>query len=203
MFLLGFSLIASALFVVLVVAVHWLKPEIDPRWRMLSELAIGRHGWVMNVAFVAWSVSNLSLAAGLWPLVLVWAVLSLGFVSLGPLGAAFAVTDPITIAPEDQSQVGRVHTAFGMLFIFGFPLVTAAFALWSVASSSPLWPWLCLTALLVWAGLINFIAVTARLARAGAKAGPQSPIGIPNRWFSAAYVAWTTVIALAAMSLVG
>lgn len=125
--LLVLSLVASAVFVVLVSAAHLLKPEIDPRWRMLSELSIGRHGWVMNAAFVAWSVSNLSLAVGLVPLVPLWALLLLGLVSLGPLGAAFAVTDPITIPPEDQTRTGRVHTGFGMLFIFGLPLVVAVF----------------------------------------------------------------------------
>ena len=197
------SLVASAVFVVLVTTAHFLKPKIDPRWRMLSELSIGRHGWVMNAAFVAWSVSNLSLAVGLIPLVPLWALLLVGIVSLGPLGAAFAVTDPITTPPEEQSRTGRVHTGFGMLFIFGLPLAVLLLAGWSVVASSPLWPWLCATAALVWAGLINFIVVTAKLARAGAKAGPESPIGIPNRWFSAAYMVWTVVIALAAMSLVG
>ena len=60
------SLAATALFVVLVILAHILNPEINARWRMLSELSIGRRGWVMNVAFLAWSASNIALALGLW-----------------------------------------------------------------------------------------------------------------------------------------
>jgi hypothetical protein len=36
----------------IVVLLHFLKPEIDPSWRMLGEYEIGRYGWLMRVAFV-------------------------------------------------------------------------------------------------------------------------------------------------------
>ncbi|MBO0766295.1 MAG: hypothetical protein J2P50_17135, partial [Hyphomicrobiaceae bacterium] len=42
------SLAASGLLVGLMLLAHVLKPEISPRWRMLSELAIGRWGLAMN-----------------------------------------------------------------------------------------------------------------------------------------------------------
>jgi hypothetical protein len=43
---------AAALFLVLIAVLHILKPEYDPSWRMISEYAIGRFGWVMQLAFV-------------------------------------------------------------------------------------------------------------------------------------------------------
>ena len=80
------SLAASALFVVLVLLAHILNPEIDARWRALSELSIGGRGWVMNVAFLAWSASNIALALAIWSVVPLWTSLALVIVSLGPLG---------------------------------------------------------------------------------------------------------------------
>jgi Protein of unknown function (DUF998) len=196
------SLVSSAASVLLIVAAHLLKPEIDPRRRMLSELSIGRLGRVMDAAFVAWSVSNLSLAAGLWPLVPGWIVILLGVVSLGPLGAAFAVTDPIATPRVQQSTTGRLHALFGTVFIFGFPVVTALFAGWSLLAASPLWPWFAVTGALVWASLISFLVVAARSAQAGLALGARSPIGIPNRLSAAACVAWTVSTAVAALPLV-
>ena len=34
----------AATFMVLLTALHFIKPELDPSWRMISEYEIGRHG---------------------------------------------------------------------------------------------------------------------------------------------------------------
>jgi hypothetical protein len=39
---------------------HFLKPEFDPSWRMVSEYAIGRWGWVMQLAFFSLTIATLS-----------------------------------------------------------------------------------------------------------------------------------------------
>jgi hypothetical protein len=197
------SLVASALFVVLVLAAHVLNPEISPRWRMLSELSIGRLGWVMDVAFVVWAVSNLALAVALWRLAPAWVAALLMMVAIGPLGAAFATADPITTPPEQASTHGRWHTAFAVLFVLGFPLIAAVFVITSMTEASPLWPWFLGMAIPVWVTLALFIAMVARWQRTGRSLGPEMPIGIPNRVFVVAYVAWTVAIALAAWPLSG
>ncbi len=56
------SLVAAALFLVLLAALHLLKPEYGPSWRMISEYAIGQNGWIMTLAFIALAVSYASLA---------------------------------------------------------------------------------------------------------------------------------------------
>jgi hypothetical protein len=38
------SLAAAATFLVLLVALHFIKPELDPSWRMISEYEIGDYG---------------------------------------------------------------------------------------------------------------------------------------------------------------
>lgn len=54
----------SLLFLVLLTLLHVIKPELEPSWRMVSEYAIGRHGWVMTVAFLAMAVSCALLVFG-------------------------------------------------------------------------------------------------------------------------------------------
>lgn len=46
-------------------ALHVLSPEFDPAWRMVSEYANGRHGWVLALFFAAWGASSLALVAAL------------------------------------------------------------------------------------------------------------------------------------------
>ncbi len=42
------SFAAAAIFLLLLAALHVIKPEFDPSWRFVSEYAIGRHGWIIN-----------------------------------------------------------------------------------------------------------------------------------------------------------
>src|SRR5262245_43389606 len=151
------SLAASGLLVGLVLVAHVLKPEVSPRWRMLSELAIGRWGVIMDMAFIVWAVSNMALAVALWPLVPAWVAALLILVSIGLLGAAFFVADPIITPPEQGSTTGRWHAVFGMLFILGFPIVVTLLAVSAIAIGSPLWPWFLGMGLLVWACLAVFM----------------------------------------------
>lgn len=196
------SLAASALFVALVILAHILNPEIDARWRALSELSIDRRGWVMNVAFLAWSASNIALALAIWSVVPPWTSLALVIVSVGPLGAAFAATDPITRPRGQMSAHARWHNFFGALFILGLPIVTVLLAV-ATFGKGGLGSWALGLAIAVWASLIGFLFMVIRWHRAGREPGPNMPIGIPNRIFAAVFVASTVGIALAAWQAVG
>jgi hypothetical protein len=157
----------------------------------------------MDAAFVTWAVSNMALGVALWRLAPAWLSTVLIVVAVGPLGAAFATADPITTPPEDATVHGRWHGVFGLLFILGFPVVAALFAITAIRAASPLWPCFLGAGLLVWATFVFFLILVARWRGAGRKPGPQMPIGIPNRIFAAAYVAWTVTVALAAWPLSG
>src|SRR5918998_6264801 len=52
---------AAATFAVLLVALHFIKPGLDPSWHFISEYAIGKHGWIMVLAFLSLAVSYASL----------------------------------------------------------------------------------------------------------------------------------------------
>jgi len=46
---------------VLLMALMFPRPELDPSWHTISEWAIGRHGWVMVLAFLISALSYGSL----------------------------------------------------------------------------------------------------------------------------------------------
>jgi hypothetical protein len=41
------SFAGAATFVVLLAALHFIKPELDPSWHFISEYAIGDYGWII------------------------------------------------------------------------------------------------------------------------------------------------------------
>ncbi|HJX20835.1 MAG TPA: DUF998 domain-containing protein, partial [Steroidobacteraceae bacterium] len=47
---------------VLLATLRVLSPEFDPSYRLMSEYALGSHGWVLSLTFLAWGVSSCALA---------------------------------------------------------------------------------------------------------------------------------------------
>src|ERR1051326_6196203 len=107
----------SAVFLTLLVSLHFLEPEIDPSWRWISEFALGRVGWLMSVAFFCWGGAMLALLFTLWPslrgldgwISRVW----LALISAALVGAGLFVTDP-TDATE-STLTGNIHGLCGAL----------------------------------------------------------------------------------------
>src|SRR5215831_5705145 len=145
------SLGAVALAIVLVALLHQLDPEFDPSWRMLSEYSLGRYGILMRIAFLSGGTSVIAVAIALagsaWP-----ASLGLILVAIGPLGAAFVDTDPITTPRAQMSRRSNVHAALGSLFFLGFP-VAATVAGISAAGDPAVGP------LLAWAAIVPWLAL--------------------------------------------
>ena len=55
------SIIFATVFLIILFLLHFLKRELDPSWRMISEYEIGRFGWLMRLAFFCWGASVLAL----------------------------------------------------------------------------------------------------------------------------------------------
>ena len=194
----AYSLGAIVLAAGLVVLLHRLEPEYDPSWRMLSEYALGRYGVLMRAAFLAGGTGVIAAAVALafsrsaWP-----ASLALVLVAIGPLGAAFVDTDPITTPRAAVSRRSNVHAALGSLFILGFP-AAATIAGISAAGDPAVGPVLAWTSVVPWIALAWFLGTSVRYARPDAQAGPDIRIGWPNRVSMLAYLGW---VALAAVTM--
>lgn len=179
------ALASVGAFSVILVLLHVLKPELDPSWRMISEYEIGRYGWLMRLAFVCWSVSVAAVDVALSPSLSTAAVVALGIVATGPLGAAIFATEPTTTPLDQTGTVHRLHVAFGVLFILGFP-IAATLAGQGWLTGVP------------WIGLIAFLGATRVYGARGARrAAPKILIGWPNRFMVATYVVWIGAVAAA------
>src|SRR3712207_4189792 len=187
------SFAAAATFLVLLAALHFIKPELDPSWRMISEYEIGRYGWVMSLAFLslAFSCAALFVAIrsqirttggkiGLFFLLVVAAGMTIG---------GIFTADPITASQDELTTHGTLHGVGGMLGIPTFPIAAtlisrslAANRAWSPARRSLLW-----TVGLVWVSLLVFaLSIAVMLPQSEGGFGPEVLIGWPNRLFMVA-----------------
>jgi hypothetical protein len=99
----------------LLLALHVLSPEFSPSWRMVSEYAFGRYGWVLSLMFLSWGISSWALALALRPELHgirgEVGVIFLGLAGLGEiLASVFDVTHPLG------------HAIAGVLGVIGFPI---------------------------------------------------------------------------------
>jgi hypothetical protein len=186
------ALLGAATFSILLILLHFLKPENDPSWRMISEYQIGRYGWLMQLAFFCWSLGIFGLVVALWQHISAIADILLFVIALSILGAGIFVTCPITTPNESQSRASKLHAIFGAITIIGTPFVVTAID-WNL-SRNPLFLWLTL---MVWLGFLTFVSAMAHFGSKKISLGPQAKIGWPNRFMVFTYLAWLIILAIA------
>jgi hypothetical protein len=202
------SLAATGLFLVLLAALHVLKPELDPAWRMVSEYALGRYGWLMQLAFFSMALSSASACVAVWSQVRARAgrlglVLLLVAAAALLLGGVFVI-DPVTARPEALTLHGQLH---GLAAMMGNPAFAVAALLVSVGlARNPAWASarraLLWTAQLPWLSLVWMLATLAiTLGQSGGVFGPEVVIGWPNRVLVVAYGVWLATVAWHALRL--
>lgn len=191
---------AAGLFLVLLAVLHILKPEFDPSWRMISEYAIGRFGWLMQLAFFSLAIANLSAIAAVWPQAksivgYIGLVLLLLAATSATIGGIFT-SDPITTSPDALSASGKVHILGAQIGIPAMPLAAALIS-WVLTQHNQAWAsarrWLWLTVGLVWLSFVALIFLAFVVAKG--TLGPDVLIGWPNRIFMMGYNLWLMVVA--------
>lgn len=190
------ALVAGGITAGLIAVLHVLKPEYDPSWRMISEYSLGRHGWMMRLAFVAMSVCLVATCVFLWPFGGAWSF-TLAVVGLGALGAAFVDADPIMTSRAEATPVGRAHTVLGAVCLAGFPPA----ALLAGIGVAPVLGWtLAIASAVPLAGLAWFLVAAAPAHGEGGS--PELRIGWPDRFCLLAYLAWVVLAAVGVLSIV-
>jgi hypothetical protein len=183
-------------FVAIVAMLHVLKPEYEPSWRFLSEYAIGRHGWMMRLAFSCWALSCLCLAYALWHEVGGKAgktgLVLLAIVGMSMIAAGAFTMDPITATQDQVTLAGHLHALSSMVGVPGLPvaalLVTGALVRnpqW-VSSRAWLWAAACASLLML---VVLYCYVALVLINTG-RFGPESIAGWINRLLVAVYLSW-------------
>ena len=195
------AILAAAVSLVTLAALHILKPELHPSRTMISQYALGSYGWVMALCFAAFGLASGSLAVAMVPY-----VRSLG----GRIGVALLLTaavglvmaarfpmDPASTPPAQMSHSGRMH---GVAFMLGVPSMVLAVLVLSFALGGQVWyaGWLLKTvAAIIWMSLIVMIGIMLRVGpgKPPDPNGPERFVGVPNRLMMVAYAVWLMVAA--------
>jgi hypothetical protein len=188
------------LYQLLLIALIFIRPELDPSWHTISEWAIGRHGWIMVAAFQISALAYGSLfvairrhvvgAAGKVGLVL------LGLCAIGTVGVGVFETDPMPFsALGGLSITGSLHILFGGIAMLCLPFAALCINV-SLAYRNPSWrsarTALLALAALPLAGMLGFmthlVVVVAPMGRDAY--GPGVPLGWPPRFLFLTYGLW-------------
>lgn len=197
----------AATFVVLLAALHVIKPGLDPSWHFISEYAIGDYGWIMVLAFLSLAFGYVALFVAIRSqtrTVIGRIGLALLLVSaLGLIIAAVFTTDPITASRDAATTEGSLHNLGGTLGL-AMPFA-AAFIGWKLARN-PAWssaksPLFLATGLALVAFLVSFVSVGFMVSQSGGRFGPDVLVGWPNRIEIVAYSVWLMVVARQAIRL--
>jgi uncharacterized protein DUF998 len=198
----------SVTFLALLALLHFLEPEFDPSWRMISEYELGRSGWLMTIAFFAWGGSVLTLTTAVSPSLNTtggtvghWWMLLIG-VALFAAG----IFEPYPITNPSPTVTSTLHNLSGVIVIMTFPIAASLVARslahhpnWKSASRPLLW-----VTLLAWFGMVVFFASipVSNIINPGAgRVGPQVFVGWPNRFLVLAYQLWLIFVGQKAASI--
>lgn len=184
---------------------HFVSPEYQPSWRMISEYALGKYKWLITSFFVFWSLSTFLLALLLWGQVSgIWARIGLILLLVSGIGEFMGGAFDIK------------HKLHGLAFSLGVPtLPLAALILsyqlirqdsWAIHKSSILY-----SAHATWISLIlmavTMIVMISGFKKAGIPMGPdiEPPESVPagviavsgyaNRILVFCYILWLLVMA--------
>ncbi|HLJ46703.1 MAG TPA: DUF998 domain-containing protein [Bryobacteraceae bacterium] len=147
----GAAAAAAIATVLLLAALHALSPEFDPSWRMVSEYANGRYGWVLSLMFGMWALSTWALAFELWPRVRGRA---------GKIGLYFLIASGIGEMMAAFFDINHpLHDVAGLIGVPTMPIAASLISWrWPCSSRKKALRSLLWTANLIWLALALFIA---------------------------------------------
>jgi hypothetical protein len=188
------AMAAAALVLLLLASLHVLSPEFDPSWRVVSEYANGRYGWVLSLMFAFWALSSWALAVAVWSqLNGAGAKIGLGFLIAAGVGEAMASVFDIN---------HPLHELAGMLGVLGLPVAAMLISArlgrtpeWAPAKKLLLW-----TANLTWLCLVMMVVALAILMTRRVRAS-HTLIGWTNRLVVVVNCLWVMAVAGVALQL--
>lgn len=191
---------AAALFLLILASLHIIKPGVDPSWNFISEYQVGDYGWLMSVAFFTMGLSCVFLVVTLWKylrsFVGILGMFMLLLTAAGMMVAAFNPTDPINTRPELMTPQGELHQWGAMLDQIPFAAVLISIVLirkhdyWKSKRAR-----LISATVVVWVGLIVFIAFMSMYMPVDGVFGAHTPLGWPNRFMISVQALWVMVVA--------
>jgi uncharacterized membrane protein YozB (DUF420 family) len=111
------ALIGISYFVVVIVALHFLRDDLSPMSNPTSQYAVGRYGFLMTTAFFSMSVASFSLLIGLYKRISKPAQSSIGLTLLGiwAVGVLVAMLFPLNPEGTEATTTSVIHRINGPL----------------------------------------------------------------------------------------
>jgi hypothetical protein len=193
------GLLGIILFMVTIVSLHFLQPELKPLDEAMSYYVHGSQGWLLTVGLIGLGVASLAITSALANTVDGPGARSgrwlLGAWSVGVLLSGYFPADPPGHWNKPPSLAGIVHGNAALLAIGVFPV--AALFLARSFSRNRRWQ---RTATILWllavAAAISLIAFTASLIPVFIRPGPPVLLGLSERVLIVIYLAWLTLVAV-------
>jgi MFS family permease len=193
-------IVFAILFVLILIVLHFLKPELDPKWRMISEYEIGKYGWLMRIAFFSWGLSTLSvllmisrIGNGSY-LIYIW----LSVLVLALFGAGIFKTNPIM--ETTKSTVNTIHTICGSIVILTFPILAIVICVRYIGLNAINVPGILIgITVLAWIaqfGFFSSISISQKKDPKAGRVGPTIYLGWPNRIMVLVYALWAITFAM-------
>ncbi len=193
-------IVFAILFVLILIVLHFLKPELDPKWRMISEYEIGKYGWLMRIAFFSWGLSTLSVLLMILRigngsyLIYIW----LSVLVLALFGAGIFKTNPIM--ETTKSIVNTIHTICGSIVILTFPILAIVICVRYIGLNAINVPGILIgITVLAWIaqfGFFSSISISQKKDPKAGRVGPTIYLGWPNRIMVLVYALWAITFAM-------
>lgn len=202
------SIVSSSLALFLLIVLHFVRPDLAPSWRFLSEYASGPQGGLMVLAFLFMATSHAALwLAASSSVRTLGGYLGLAFLAASVVGLVIAglnPMDPLTADPDNPSRQGQLHALGTMIGMPSTPIaaVLLSHALVRCPASRSDKLTLLSAAHVTWISLaVMMAALFVLLPANGGKFGPEVPAGWLNRAVVLAFVVWAVAAALYALNL--
>jgi hypothetical protein len=184
------ALVAALVVILILVALHFLSPELSPSQRMVSEYALGNYGWLLSILFVSWAISSWALAYALWH--------EVKTVS-GKVGLILLIVSGVGEAMAAVFDVK--HSLHGVAALLGIPTFPIAATLISLSlARRP--AWLGLKRLIVGTALLTWLAILFMTATVTMMMNGSLVIaGYANRLLIVIYCVWLLTVAGRAASV--
>jgi hypothetical protein len=142
---------AAAAVLILLASLHGLSPEFDPSWRVVSEYANGRYGWILSLMFASWAASSWALTAAVRPQLdrTIGGKIALGLLIAAGIGQAMASLFDIN---------HPLHGLAGMIGVLSLPIAAMLISVRLVRNT--LW-----LANLTWVSLVVLVAALIGMTR--------------------------------------
>jgi Protein of unknown function (DUF998) len=195
------AIAAAGAVLLLLASLHVLSPEFDPSWRVVSEYANGRYGWVLSLMFAFWALSSWALAVTVWSQVNgIGGKIALGFLIAAGVGESMASVFDIN---------HPFHNLAGMIGVLSRPIAAMMISVrlghtqaWSAAKNVLLW-----TANLTWVSPVLMVAALIIMIRGYTWPGNKmnadviAVVGWANRLLVVVYCVWVVAVARQALQL--